>query len=136
MSEVGLDMNAWASEKHFVSWLKLVPMKSSSGKMSRRISARRTNKASLMFCNIAQGLLTSKNLALGSFGQRIRAKRGSGVAIKAIARKIACFYNRVMTKGEAFVEKGIQLYESVLQDQKKRYLEKMAIKLNMQLVPI
>jgi hypothetical protein len=41
-----------------------------------------------------------------------------------------------MTKGEAFVEKGIQLYESVLQDQKKRYLEKMAIKLNMQLVPI
>ncbi len=136
MSEVGVDMKAWASEKHFVSWLKLAPMKSSSGKMSRRISARRTNKASLMFRNIAQGLLTSKNLALGSFGRRIRAKRGSGVAIKAIARKIACFYYRVMTKGEAFVEKGIQLYEAVLQDQKKRYLEKMATKLNLQLVPL
>jgi len=136
ISEVGVDMKAWKNEKHFISWLKLAPMKSSSGKMSRRISVRRTNKASSLFRNIAQGLLTSKQLALGSFGRRIRAKRGSGVAIKAIARKIACYYYRVMTKGEAFVEKGIQLYEAQQREQKRRYLEKMASKLNLQLLPI
>jgi transposase len=134
ISEVGVDMKAWKTEKHFVSWLKLAPMKSSSGKMSRRISVKRNNKASLLFRNIAQGLLNSKQLALGVFGRRIRAKRGSGVAIKAIARKIACYFYRVMTKGEAFVEKGIQLYEEVLQEQKRRYLEKMATKLNLRLV--
>jgi transposase len=135
ISEVGVDMTAWKTEKHFVSWLKLAPMKSSSGNYSRRITVKRTNKASLLFRNVAQGILASKQPALGAFGRRIRAKRGSGVAIKAIARKIACYYYRVMTKGEAFVEKGIELYEIKIKEQAKRYLEKMAIKLNMQLVP-
>jgi transposase len=135
LSEVGTDMNAWKSEKHFVSWLKLAPMKSSSGNMKRRLTVKRTNKASLLFRNIAQGILTSKHLALGSFGRRIRAKRGSGVAIKAIARKIACYYYRVMTKGEAFVDKGIALYEEQLKEQKRKYLEKMAINMKMQLIP-
>ncbi len=135
ISEVGTDMNCWKTEKHFVSWLKLAPMKSSSGNMSRRLTVKRTNKASLLFRNIAQGILTSKHLALGSFGRRIRAKRGSGVAIKAIARKIACYYYRVMTKGEEFVEKGIAFYEAQQKQQQKKYLERMAIKLQMQLVP-
>jgi transposase len=135
MSEVGVDMKAWPTEKHFVSWLKLVPMRSSSGNVSRRLNVKRTNKASLLFRNVAQGILMSKHLALGSFGRRVRAKRGSGVAIKAIARKIACYYYRVMTKGEAFLDKGIKLYEEQLKEQKKKYLAKMAMKLNMQLVP-
>lgn len=135
LSEIGANMSAWKSEKNFVSWLKLAPMRSSSGKTSRRISARRSNKASLLFRGIAQGILTSKYLALGVFGRRIRAKRGSGVAIKAIARKIACYYYRVMTKGQAFVDIGIQLYENRLKEQKRKYLEKMALKMNLQLVP-
>jgi transposase len=136
ISEVGADMSAWKTEKHFVSWLKLAPMKSSSGNMSRRLNVKRTNKASLLFRNISQGILTSKYLALGSFGRRIRAKRGSAVAIKAIARKIACYYYRVMTKGEAFVDKGIALYEEQQKQQKKKYLERMALKMQMQLVPV
>ncbi len=89
----------------------------------------------MLFRNMAQGLLTSKHIAIGSFGRRIRAKRGSSVAIKAIARKLACYYYRVMTKGEAFVEKGIEAYELHLKEKQKRYLEKLAFKLNMQLVP-
>ena len=84
--------------------------------MSKRLTVKRNNKASLLFRNVAQGILTSKHLALGSFGRRIRARRGSGVAIKAIARKIACYYYRVMTKGEAFVDKGIALYEAQLKE--------------------
>lgn len=136
VSEVGVDMTAWKTEKHFVSWLKLAPMKNSSGNMNRRVTVKRTNKASLIFRNIAQGILTSKHLALGSFGRKVRAKRGSAVAIKAIARKIACYYYRVMTKEEGFVEKGIQWYEEHLKEKQKRYIEKMALKLNMQVIPM
>ncbi len=135
VSEVGTDMNAWKSEKHFVSWLKLCPQRNSSGQMTKRIKVKHHNKASMLFRNMAQGLLTSKHIAIGSFGRRIRAKRGSSVAIKAIARKLACYYYRVMTKGEAFVEKGIEAYELHLKEKQKRYLEKLAFKLNMQLVP-
>lgn len=135
VSEVGTDMSPWPTEKHFTSWLKLAPLKASSGKMSKRISLKRHNNAGLLFRNLAQGILTSKHLALGSFGRSIRARRGSSVAIKAIARKIACYYYRVMTKGEVFVEKGIEAYEEHLKEKKKKYLEKMALKLNLQLVP-
>lgn len=135
VSEVGTDMSAWPTEKHFTSWLKVAPLKASSGKMSRRVSMKRHNNAGQLFRNLAQGILTSKHLALGSFGRRIRARRGSSVAIKAIARKIACYYYRVMTKGEMFVEKGIQAYEQQLKEKKKKYLEKMAVTLNLQLVP-
>ena len=136
MSEVGTDMGPWPTEKHFTSWLKLAPMKASSGKMSKRITMKRHNNAGQLFRNIAQGLLTSKHLALGSFGRRIRARRGSSVAIKAIARKIATYYYRVMTKGEQFVEKGIEKYEQYLKELQLKHLQKMALKHNLQLVEI
>lgn len=136
MSEVGTDMSPWPSEKHFTSWLKVAPMKASSGKMSKRISMKRHNNAGQLFRNIAQGILTSKHLALGSFGRRIRARRGSGVAIKAIARKIATYYYRVMTKGTAFVEKGIEAYEQKLKERQLKQLQKLANKHNLQLVQV
>lgn len=135
ISEVGTDMSPWPTEKHFTSWLKVAPMRSSSGNMNKRVRLKRHNNAGLLFRNLAQGILNSKHLALGSFGRRIRAKRGSPVAIKAIARKIACYYYRVMTLGTDFVEKGIQAYEDRLKEQQKKYLEKMALQLNLQLIP-
>jgi transposase len=134
ISEVGNDMSHWPTEKHFTSWLKLAPMKASSGKMSKRITMKRHNNAGQIFRNLAQGILTSKHLALGSFGRRIRARRGSAVAIKAIARKIAIYYYQVMTKGTEFVERGIEQYEQYLKERQLKQLKKMALKLNMQLV--
>lgn len=135
-SEVGFDMNSWPTEKHFTSWLKLAPMRSSSGDMSKRVVMKRQNKAGQIFRNLAQGILNSKHIALGSFGRRIRARRGGSIAIKAIARKVACYYYRVMNKGLEFLEQGIHAYEEQLKERKKKYLEKMAIQLNLQLVPI
>jgi transposase len=136
ISEVGTDLSAWKTEKHFTSWLKLCPQKSSSGKTLRHVRVKHHNKAALLFRNLAQGMLTTKHVAIGSFARRIRAKRGSSVAIKAVARKIACFYYRVMTRGEEFVERGIEAYEAQLKEQRRKYLELQAFKLNMQLVPI
>lgn len=133
--EIGMNMNPWPTEKHFTSWLKLAPLKASSGKVSKRVRMKRHNNAGLLFRKLAQGLLSSKHLALGAFGRGIRARRGPTVAIKAVARKIACYYYRVMTQGEIFVEKGIRAYEEHLKEKQKRYIEKMALKLNMVLVP-
>ena len=134
IGEIGTDMSPWPTEKHFTSWLKIAPMKASSGKMSKRISMKRHNNAGLIFRNLAQGIMNSKHLALGSFGRSIRARRGSSVAIKAVARKIACYYYRVMTKGIEFVEKGIKTYEEHILEKKKMNLEKMARKLNIEVV--
>lgn len=136
ISEVGTDLSQWKTEKHFVSWLKLCPQRNTSGNMMRKVNIRHHNKASWMFRNIAQGMLSSKHIAIGSFARRIKAKRGSSVAIKAVARKIACYFYRVMTKGEVFVEKGIEMYEERYKEQKRRYLQRQAHLLNMQLVEL
>ena len=64
ISEVGTDLSAWKTEKHFTSWLKLCPQKSSSGKMSKRVRVKHHNKANLLFRNLAQGMLTTKLLGL------------------------------------------------------------------------
>jgi transposase len=136
ISEVGTDLSAWKTEKHFVSWLKLCPQRNSSGNMMKKVNVKHHNKASLIFRNIAQGMLSSKHIAIGSFARRIKSKRGSGVAIKAVARKLACYFYRVMTMGGGFVEKGIEMYEERYKEQKRRYLKRQAYLLNMQLVDL
>jgi len=136
ISELGTDLSPWKTEKHFTSWLKLAPQKSSSGKSMRRVRVKHHNPASMIFRNMAQGLLNSKKIALGSFGRRIRAKRGGAIAVKAIARKLACYYYRVMTKGEEFLEQGIANYEQQLKDRQRKYLERLAFELNMHVIPI
>jgi hypothetical protein len=93
-----------------------------------------SNNAGQLFRNLAQGILNSKHIALGSFSRRIRAKSGSSVAIKAIARKIATCYYSVMTKGTAFVEKGIELYEQYLKEVQLKHLNRMATKHNLKLL--
>ena len=136
ISEVGTDLSAWKTEKHFVSWLKLCPQRNSSGNMMKKVNVKHHNKASWIFRNIAQGMLSSKHIAIGSFARRIKSKRGSGVAIKAVARKLACYFYRVMTMGGGFVEKGIEMYEERYKEQKRRYLKRQAYLLNMQLVDL
>jgi hypothetical protein len=89
-------------------------------------------KAGQIFRQIAQSLLTSKRIALGAFGRRLSSRKGSPVAIKAVARKLAVLYWRIMVKGMDFVEKGIQKYEEQLMAQKHRSFIRLAKELNMQ----
>lgn len=135
-AEVGTDLSRWPTVKHFTSWLKLAPMRAQSGKISKRITMKRHNAAGQLFRQLGQGILTSRHLALGSFGRRIRAKRGSGVAIKAIGRKIAEAYYRVMTLGSEFVEQGIVAYEKQIANDQLTRLARLARKHNLQLVPM
>jgi hypothetical protein len=111
-------------------------MRASSGKSSKRISMKRHNKAGQLFRNLAQSNISSKYIALGSFGRRIRARRGPGVAHKAVARKIATYYYRVMTKGVEFVEQAIENYEKFLKEVQIKHLHKLAKKHNFELVEI
>jgi transposase len=133
-SETGDDLSRWPSEKHFTSWLCLSPGQNNSGKKKGRARKGRP-QAGQIFRKIAQSLLQSKRIALGAFGRRIRSKKGSPIAIKAIARKLAVLYWRLMVKGSIYVERGIVHYEEQLKNQKKKLLNKLALELDIQLVP-
>jgi transposase len=133
LSETGTDLTRWPTEKHYTSWLGLSPCQHSSGKMKKNKRKYGRPKAGQIFRQIAQSLLTSKHVALGAFGRRISARKGSPIAIKSIARKLAAMYWRIMVRGIDYVEKGIQKYEEQLLGQKRKSLCRLAKELNVQI---
>jgi transposase len=133
MSETGTNLSRWPSEKQYTSWLGLAPGQHTSGKMKRTKRKNGHPKAGQIFRQIAQSLITSKHIALGAFGRRLRARKGSQIAIKSVARKIAVLYWRIMVKGMAFVEEGVKKYEEQLLAQKHRSFERLAKDLNIQI---
>lgn len=134
LSENGTDLSKWPTEKHYTSWLGLSPCKATSGKMKRVKRKMGRPKAGQIFRQIAQSLLASKRIALGAFGRRLNARKGPQIAIKAIARKLAETYWRIMVKGMEYVEKGVRKYEEQLLMQKRRSLERLAKELKVQVV--
>jgi len=132
LSECGTDLSRWPTEKHYTSWLGLAPGQNNSG--SKRKNAKRKGKPSAgqIFRGIAQSIINSKKIALGSFGRRIRARKGPKVANKAVARKLAELYWRVMVKGLEYTEYGIEKYQEQLEQQKIRSFRRLALELNAQ----
>lgn len=131
-TEVGADLTKWPTEKHFTSWLALSPGQNHSGKKKKSVRKGHP-KAGQIFRQIAQSLLTSKNIALGAFGRRIRARKGPGVAIKAVARKLAIQYWRLMVKGSDYVEKGVEHYEKILLLQRQKAFKRLADELHVKI---
>lgn len=134
LSEVGTDLTKWKTDKHFTSWLGLAPKQHNSGKRNKNYKSKGSPKAGMIFKQAAAGLLQSKNIALGVFGRKVRAKKGGLVAIKAVARKLAVLYYKLQTKGLKYVEKGIEDYQEKLLKQKRQGIVKAAQKLGMQIV--
>jgi transposase len=125
LSETGSDLTKWKTEKHFTSWLALSPGQQNSGKKIRNAKKKGRPKAGQIFRVIAQGLINSKEVAIGAFGRRLRGRKGPQIAIKAMARKLAILYWRVMVKGLEYAEQGIKFYEERLLMNKLRTLKKL-----------
>jgi transposase len=133
-AELGNDITQWPTVKNFVSWLGLAPGKHQSGKMNKRSRKKAVTRAGQIFKQAAQSILLSKQPGLGAFARRIKTRRGSGIAIKATARKIAELYYNMFSKGMEYVEQGVKRYEEKLKEQQIMFLQKKARELNFQLV--
>ena len=68
---------------------------------------------------------------MGSFGRKIRAKKGGLVAIKAVARKLAELYWKLFVKGLKYVENGIKKYQEKIMLNKQRAVIRMAKEIGM-----
>ncbi len=134
-AEMGADLSKWPSEKHFTSWLGLSPGQHNSGKRNKSKSKGKPAVGQI-FKEMAHGLLNSKYIAWGGFARRLRGRKGPAIAIKATARKLAVQYWRLMVKGVDFVEKGLEAYELIIKQQKQKHLQKLALELNVQLLPL
>ena len=130
IAEVGAELSAFASEKHFASWLGLCPTnEQSGGKILNRRTRKVVNRATVAFRNAA-GTLRSQSY-LGAQYRRLRTRLGAPNAIAAMARKLACLFYRPMKHGQQYVDKGTAYDEARYREQQIRLLTKRAQKLGL-----
>jgi transposase len=136
ISEVGVDMSSWPTERHFASWLGLSPdHRISGGRVLKRGTRKVVNRASTALRLAASNLLRSDS-ALGANFRRLRARLGAPKAVTALAHKLACLIYRMLKFGKEYVDRGAAFYEAQYQLRRFQWLQKQAAALKMQLVPI
>jgi transposase len=136
ISEIGLDMSRWPTEKNFSSWLGLSPdHRITGGKIVKRGTQPVVNRAADALRLSALSLQNSQS-SLGANYRRLRARLGAPKAITAMAHKLARLVYRMLRYGQQYVDKGMQHYEERFRRQRMRWLEKQAKDLNLQLVPV
>lgn len=137
LAELGDDLSKWPSTKHFTSWLGLSPGQNNSGIRSRNKKKKGNRRAGKVFKQIANNLINScKKTALGAFGRRLKARKGPLIANKAVARKLAEMFWRLIERGNDYVEIGIKNYEKKITDRKMAIANKIANELNFKLVAV
>lgn len=136
VSETGIDMTPWRTEKHFTSWLGLCPgNKVSGGKNLSGKTKPAVNRAASVFRLAAHGLHNSKS-ALGAYLRRQKARLGAPKAITATAHKLARIYYRMLKFGTAYVDAGQDYYEEQYRKRVVHNLSRKAHAMGLTLVPI
>lgn len=134
ISETGLDMSKWPTEKHFCSWLALSPNNRISG--GKILSAKTKKVASRVACTfrMAAQSLHSSPTALGAFYRRIKSRLGGKAAVTATAHKIARLYYNMLKYGRDYVDQGQDYYNTRYQDKLIKGLQRKAAEMGYQLV--
>ena len=135
LAEVGPDLSAWKTERHWTSWLNLAPKRDvSGGRVIRHVRQHHTNRAGHAFRMAAQSLIRSQSY-LGARYRYLRAKLGGLKAVKAMARYLACLYYRPLTRGQIWVDRGTEESDRRSQQRELAALQRKARKHGLQLVP-
>lgn len=136
VSEGGIDMGRFATEKHYSSWLGLCPNHEiTGGKVRRRRTRRVRNRAAQALRVAAQSLHKSKS-ALGAYYRRMRSRLGPAKAITATAHKLAILIYRMLKYGKAYVDQGQQAYEKQYQEHTLKLLKKRVKQMGYALVDL
>ena len=137
LTEVGIDLASFPSEKHFVSWLRLSPKTGISGGQPlprKRNGAGATRVAGVL--RMAALSLKNSRTALGGAFRRIARHKGAAVAVFATARQLAILIYRMLRHGQDYADEGIQAYEARFEQRRLRSLKDAARSLGFELVPV
>jgi transposase len=112
ISEVGTDMSRFKDENHFTSWMGLAPSRDiSSGKTVGPGKKKVKNRVAVVLRTAATTLLNS-DTCLGARYRHLRRQLPTfKAAVKAMARYLAVLIYRLLTRGEAWVDRGAKQFE-------------------------
>lgn len=134
ISEIGLDMTRWRSEKHFASWLGLCPDNRISGGKVLSSHTRHVLNPVADALRLAATTLQHSKTALGAFYRRMRVRLGPASAITATAHKLARLVYRLLRHGERYVQQGMEVYENKYREKVLQNLKKTAASLGLELI--
>jgi transposase len=137
LTEVGLDLNEFPTEKHFSSWLRLAPHRPVSGgkvlKKKRNAAGATRVANALRMCACC---LERSKTALGAQFRRISRRKGRSVAVFAMARRLATLIYRMLRYGEDYVDQGVEAYEERFKKRRVQNLRSSAAQLGFELKPL
>jgi transposase len=134
ISEIGINMSPWPTEKHFASWLTLCPNNKVSGdRVLKRHTRKSANRARIILRFCAQSLFSSRS-ALGAFCRRMCARLGKPKGVIATAHKLALVIYRMLKYGRDYADIGHEQYEKQFRERALRSLARKAKDFGFQLV--
>jgi transposase len=135
LAEIGPDLSAFPTYKHFCSWLGLCPENRISGdKVLSSHTRRVANRAANVFRMAAQSLWHSRSF-LGDYYRKMRARLGPRAANTATAHKLARIVYHLMTTGETYDESVFAKEQERQRLRREMRLRKEATALGFQLMP-
>jgi hypothetical protein len=136
ISEIGPNVDAFPTVKHFCAWAGLAPRNDiSGGKRLRSQTLKTDNRVGQVFRMAAQSVAKSPDSAFGAFYRRMKVRLGAKQAIVATAHKIARTFYYVLKHRVPFDDLGGEEYERLATERERKRLQKRAAKLGFVLVP-
>jgi len=133
-SEIGPDLGRFPSSGHFCSWLGLAPpTRISGGKPLPGRAPKVHNRAGQALRQAAANARRSESFIGASHRARL-ARMDARQAIKATAHQLARLLYVLLTRGSAYVERGIEAFEEQRRDRQLKALQRKAAKLGVGLV--
>ena len=137
LTEAGLDLTAFPSEKHFVSWLRLAPATAVSGGKPlrhKKANGMGSTRVAAVLRMAALSLKHSKT-ALGAAFRRKARHKGWNVAVFCTARRLAVLVYRMLRYGQDYVDIGEEFYEARFRQRRLAGLQDASKSLGFSLVP-
>ena len=132
-SEIGPDLGRFASSQHFCSWLGLAPpTRISGGRQLSGAGPKVLNRAAQALKQAASNARNDKSFIGASHRARL-SRMDTSCAIKATAHQLARLIYAMLTKGQPYVEQGIEAFEERSKDRQLRALLRKARKLGLEL---
>ena len=130
LSELGPDLSAFPTERHFVSYIGVAPAlgKSAGKNVSTRKKHKNTSRVGLILKMSASALFRSES-ALGARIRCVRSRTCSRTAIKDVAREMGKQIYRGLKYGQAYVDEGEQAYMDRTRERTIKSMKKKISKL-------
>jgi transposase len=136
ITEAGMDMSRWETERHFVSWIGLSPRNDLSGGKVLNRKTRKVVSRLATALRMAATTLRQSDSYLGAQFRRFRTRLGAPKAITAMASKLARLIYRMLRYGQEYVDRGTAHYEQRHRQQQIQFLARKAAQQGFALVEI